>query len=183
MDMVNSNRTMAKTGMNEVSSRSHAALILTLHQYCRKDVSSTQYANKYNKTTFTLMDLAGAERVSKTGGKFVGGLAIFMEIAEANRKGKTPPIGATGALINFELTEMNTAVSKATMKWKQGMKYKVPKGMTTGLLLTLRHGRVQETHTHIHAHSHTTRVVGSGSEGDTRSGCAPNACRLTHECA
>ena len=156
MDKVNSNRTMAKTGMNEVSSRSHAALILTLHQYCRKESSSTEYANKYNKTTFTLMDLAGAERVSKTGGKFVGGLAIFMEIADAMKKGKTPPMGATGALINFELTEMNTTVNKATMKWKQGMQYKVAKGMTTGSLLNLRRGRVQEMHTHTRAHTHTT---------------------------
>ena len=132
MERVNANRTMAKTGMNSVSSRSHAALILTLHQYGRADLPNPEFANTYCKTSFTLMDLAGAERVSKTGGKRVGGYQIFMDLAEARKKGKPAPIGAQGALINFELTEMNTAVNKATMVWKQGSKYKIPKGMTTG---------------------------------------------------
>merc|ERR550537_167038 len=64
LDTVNSTRTMSKTKMNDGSSRSHCALILTLHQCDHK-------MNKYVNTTFTVVDMAGSERTSKTGAEAV----------------------------------------------------------------------------------------------------------------
>merc|ERR1712187_70952 len=58
------NRQVRKTDMNAGSSRSHTALILKTY-FCESgsgDVVMNQ---------FTLFDLAGAERVGKTGGKFI----------------------------------------------------------------------------------------------------------------
>lgn len=51
--------------MNDASSRSHCALILSLYKL---DAS-----NMYMKTTFSLIDLAGSERNDKTGGERVDG--------------------------------------------------------------------------------------------------------------
>jgi kinesin family protein 5 len=54
-----SNRTVAQTNMNDVSSRSHMAFIITLYQNNLKDASA-----KSGK--IILVDLAGSEKVSKT---------------------------------------------------------------------------------------------------------------------
>lgn len=54
-----SNRSVAFTSMNDASSRSHMAFILTLYQNNLKDGSA-----KSGK--ITVVDLAGSEKVSKT---------------------------------------------------------------------------------------------------------------------
>jgi hypothetical protein len=61
--------------MNAGSSRSHAALILTLRQL---DVGS----NEVCTTTFNCVDMAGAERPDKTGGARVSALEAFMQYAD-----------------------------------------------------------------------------------------------------
>ena len=53
--------------MNDASSRSHCALILSLYKLDPSD--------KYIKTTFSMIDLAGSERNSKTGAERVDGNA------------------------------------------------------------------------------------------------------------
>ena len=53
------NRAVASTNMNEQSSRSHMAFILTLHQNNLKDGSA-------RSGKITVVDLAGSEKVSKT---------------------------------------------------------------------------------------------------------------------
>jgi kinesin family protein 5 len=54
------NRKIAFTGMNEKSSRSHSIFIVHLHQKDTKK-GSTKMAKLY------FVDLAGSEKVSKTG--------------------------------------------------------------------------------------------------------------------
>lgn len=56
----NSNRTFASTNMNEMSSRSHSIVIISLYQRNNKDLSA-----KFSK--LVLVDLAGSEKISKTG--------------------------------------------------------------------------------------------------------------------
>ncbi len=53
------NRAVAFTNMNDFSSRSHMAFILTLHQNNLKDGSA-------KSAKITIVDLAGSEKVSKT---------------------------------------------------------------------------------------------------------------------
>lgn len=54
------NRAVGQTNMNDTSSRSHMAFIVTLYQNNLKDLSA-----KSGK--IILVDLAGSEKVSKTG--------------------------------------------------------------------------------------------------------------------
>ena len=67
LKMIFKNRMSKHTSMNNAnkatagSSRTHAALILTLHQVNLEGV--------YQKSKYTLMDLAGAERPDKVGGE------------------------------------------------------------------------------------------------------------------
>merc|ERR1719410_1259156 len=68
------NRTTAKTNMNDASSRSHCAFILTLHQLRTDD--------SWVKTTFSMIDMAGSERSSKTGAERMGGVAAGKEVAD-----------------------------------------------------------------------------------------------------
>merc|ERR1719401_222853 len=83
------NRQVRKTAMNEGSSRSHTALILKAYFCDSKD-------GDYIQTSFTLFDLAGAERTSKTGGAFMSPLDAMTAIY----KGKDPGTGGEGAIIN-----------------------------------------------------------------------------------
>ena len=83
LEQVQMNRTTRSTAMNRAdgehggSSRSHAALILTLTQLdeCEENVATT---------TFTLMDLAGAERPSKTKEKRFSGSEMLLYRLQAN---------------------------------------------------------------------------------------------------
>ena len=60
IETIDKERTTVATKMNMGSSRSHAALILTLHQIID---------GYYQQTKFHLVDLAGAERPDKTDGQ------------------------------------------------------------------------------------------------------------------
>jgi len=78
---VRANRTTRETRMNTAvegqgggSSRSHCALILYLVQWDRKK-------DEVVRTHFSLLDLAGAERPSKTGEERKGGYEAFLEAA------------------------------------------------------------------------------------------------------
>lgn len=81
LNLVQKNRTTRGTCMNDSSSRSHAALILTLRQIDVDDKTCSQ-------TTFTLVDLGGAERPTKTKEKrFTSTDMILWEMS----KGKEVP--------------------------------------------------------------------------------------------
>jgi len=120
------NRYTAKTRMNDASSRSHCALVLTLHQVDKDD--------KYTCTTFSMVDLAGSERNDKTGaGDKVNGNAAATEAYEMYKKG-TPEklsLAAQGFMINFELSFVQTEILKAGQMHSEGKEYRAQKAMST----------------------------------------------------
>lgn len=125
------NRTSRGTNFNQTSaehsgsSRSHAALILTLMTLDAK-------TREYVKSTFTLVDLAGAERPDKVkeesknaGGdpkmagmapEFITSLVQAVENGSMTRKqfNKMLPLNFQTRLINFELFALGSEVLKAT---------------------------------------------------------------------
>jgi hypothetical protein len=96
--------------MNLGSSRSHAALILTLHQ---------EIDGMYQKTKFHLVDLAGAERPDKTGGQRMSALEAFINLAS----GKKVDPGVQGTIINYSLSELATSIRVATDANAKGKTY------------------------------------------------------------
>lgn len=124
LDQVNSTRTMSKTKMNEGSSRSHCALILTL-------LSCDHKTDEYVMTTFTVVDLAGSERTSKTGAEFVAPTMIAPMLASGKQLTPEQQQGAEGALINFELTMFATEVQNATEAHLAKRRYVKPRGTAT----------------------------------------------------
>jgi hypothetical protein len=144
---VQTNRTTRSTAMNRAegehggSSRSHAALILRLTQLdeAREHVCTT---------SFTLMDLAGAERPSKTHEKrFSGGemLKFLLESQGTTKPGggrvgdplNRPtkiveiPTGCQALVINTELHGVGAEVLRATERHLKGQPYQPPKQLIT----------------------------------------------------
>jgi len=111
------NRTSASTKMNlgnkahDGSSRSHASLILKLFQKTTDD--------KYQATEFHLIDLAGAERPDKLGVERVGAFDVMTKLM----KGGKPGLADQGFMINYELSELQTLVVKATDAHKKKQKF------------------------------------------------------------
>jgi len=124
LDKVNSTRTMSKTKMNEGSSRSHCALILSFLQ-------SDHKTDEYVMTTFTVVDLAGSERTSKTGAEAVAPTMIAPLIASGKPLTKEQQMGAEGGLINFELSMFATEVQNATDAHLAKRRYVKPRGQAT----------------------------------------------------
>lgn len=123
IDRVYGNRKVTKTKMNAGSSRSHVCIMLTLYQM-------DHATREFTQTTFTIADLAGSERASKTGGERMGINEAAGEAMMALRPGgKEMSVGAQGTLINHELSQITTSISKATDEWKAGRPYKVPTAM------------------------------------------------------
>ncbi|KAK3234069.1 hypothetical protein CYMTET_55672 [Cymbomonas tetramitiformis] len=127
VEEVYGNRTVKATKMNAGSSRSHVALILTLHQFGDDPTTDPPKKDQYTSTTFTMMDLAGSERVSKTGAERMSGMEAIMTVA----KGGDIPTGAQATLINFELSALSSEVIIATEQHTKGKVYKAPKSMST----------------------------------------------------
>merc|ERR1719446_437975 len=113
--------------MNAGSSRSHTALIMKCYFCDSKDGDFVQ-------SKFTLFDLAGAERQSKTGGKQMSP----MDAMAAAYKGKDVGVGGEGAIINWDLTSMMNQVEKATDCAKKGKAaYKCGTAMMTPAMQTI----------------------------------------------
>lgn len=129
LDMVNSNKSVMKTKMNAGSSRSHCALILTLHQL--DSGNKGQFAGQCCTTTFTMVDMAGSERVSKTGADFVAPSQVMGILASGKEPSKEQQMGIEGGMINFELMSIRDEVVKATEQHSKKKKYLPPKRMTT----------------------------------------------------
>jgi kinesin family protein 5 len=146
LNAVMANRSVQATGLNEGSSRSHAALILNLAQLDDQ--------NKYINTTFTLVDLAGAERSDKVEKKpakgkewmeadpmqslaamkqkqmEAGDTKTTMKPGEKSKFGEIPA-NMTGKVINGELSAIAVEVLKAKDKYAAGQKYQPPKQLVT----------------------------------------------------
>eukprot|EP00927_Polykrikos_kofoidii_P065005 TRINITY_DN60804_c0_g1_i1.p1 TRINITY_DN60804_c0_g1~~TRINITY_DN60804_c0_g1_i1.p1 ORF type:complete len:1135 (-),score=168.16 TRINITY_DN60804_c0_g1_i1:320-3724(-) len=128
---VKANRTSRSTKMNKASgdhdgsSRSHAALILTLLQ-------ADRVSGECTSTTFSLVDLAGAERSSKTGEK-KDMTAAMMEAYYLSQGGQMS-VGGQGVVINYELFMMRTSVVQAYNAHKSGHRYVVDSMLTTPLI-------------------------------------------------
>lgn len=123
METIYKNRTSAGTKMNvkirshDGSSRSHAAMILTLWQ---------EREGNFQKSQFHLIDLAGAERPDKTGAGRTSGYEIMIKMI----KHEKPNVGDQGCLINYELTELLTCITAATEAHKKGKKFSVATSLT-----------------------------------------------------
>jgi len=105
---VKNKRTVRATKMNvktddcDGSSRSHCALILTLFQ-----VNNGEYL----KTSFSLIDFAGAERPDKTGEERKNGSEALLELYLGKDIVST---GAQGLIINYELFEIGKMALQAS---------------------------------------------------------------------
>jgi len=119
-------RTVATTKLNAGSSRSHCALTLTLNQLDEGD-------EKVTMTKFTLVDLAGAERLSKTGA-LDGGVAPQEELFKILMGEEPKSLAVTGLIINMELMEIGKEAIKATDAHKKGRKYVPPKQLATSAM-------------------------------------------------
>mmetsp|Transcript_31250 Transcript_31250/g.62532 ORF Transcript_31250/g.62532 Transcript_31250/m.62532 type:complete len:505 (-) Transcript_31250:412-1926(-) len=120
-----SNRYVNKTKMNDASSRGHTALVLNLHRIMPDD--------SYVKTTFSIIDLAGSERASKTGGERVSGNDALVKAMKLFNDG-TPEkldIGSQGWMINYELSSIATEILKASEMHRKGAKYSAQKSLST----------------------------------------------------
>ena len=124
-DGVWSKRNVSKTKMNAGSSRAHTALILKLMTLTK--------CGCYRKTTFSLIDLAGSERASKTGQEVISAFDAMSLAGKLFMEGKPEklPIAHQGVLINTELSSLASEVAKATEAAKQGQPRKVAKALNT----------------------------------------------------
>merc|ERR1712151_372136 len=95
---------------------------------------SSSYDNNDNTyiqiSTFTVMDLAGAERPTKTGEKRFS--SIEMLLWEKSRYGTEVPTGAQCFIINFELSLIATEIRRATEYYQiQSKKLRLKQKKTT----------------------------------------------------
>lgn len=124
LDTVNSTRTMSRTKMNAGSSRSHCALILTL--YC-----TDHRKQEMSCTTFSVVDMAGSERISKTGAEFVAPTEVASKMSASKKPTAKQMQGIEGGLINFELSLLATEVMNATEAHQRRRRYVQPRGFAT----------------------------------------------------
>lgn len=125
LERVYGNRKVASTKMNDGSSRSHCVITLTL-------LTHDTAARTFKQTTFSIVDLAGAERPEKALGtritkdKAVLELCMYMRDPINNDLSRE----AQGYLINFELTGLLSTVVAASDLAKAGKQY--PSGRDFG---------------------------------------------------
>ena len=118
IERVYGNRKVVATKMNEGSSRSHCAIMLTL---LTLDAATRQF----RQTQFSIIDLAGAERPEKALGERISKEKAMQDMI---RYMKNPSMdmspGLQGFLINFELSNLLTEVVTATNAHKAKQTYK-----------------------------------------------------------
>ena len=118
IERVYGNRKVVATKMNEGSSRSHCAIMLTL-------LTLDSHTQRFRQTQFSIVDLAGAERPEKALGERISKEKAMQEMI---RYMKTPSEdmspGLQGFLINFELSNLLTEVVTATNAHKAKQTYK-----------------------------------------------------------
>jgi len=127
LDAVRTNRTTAATRMNRAShehggsSRSHCALICTLRQLHKA-------SGEVCSTSFTCVDLAGAERPSSNGDEHTSAMAAFMQYY---RDPLSVSPASQGSIINMELSGLRSAAVTATEAHRRGRKVSAPTQLGT----------------------------------------------------
>lgn len=118
IERVYGNRKVVATKMNEGSSRSHCAIVLTL-------LTLDKASQHFRQRQFSIVDLAGAERPEKALGERISKEKAMQDMI---RYMKTPSAdmspGLQGFLINFELSNLLTEVVTATNAHKAKRQYK-----------------------------------------------------------
>ena len=129
IERVYGNRKVVSTKMNDGSSRSHCAITLTL-------LTFDTHAKSFRETTFSIVDLAGAERPEKALGTRISKDKAMQELmsymGDPVHKDLSP--GAQGFLINFELTMLLTLIAAASDMHKAGKQFKLPKTVGGGAI-------------------------------------------------
>ena len=118
IERVYGNRKVVATKMNEGSSRSHCAIMLTL-------LTLDGHTRKFRQTQLSIVDLAGAERPEKALGERISKEKAMQEMIRfmKNPSEDMSP-GLQGFLINFELSNLLTEVVTATNAHKAKQQYK-----------------------------------------------------------
>lgn len=123
IERVYGNRKVVATKMNDGSSRSHCAMILTL-------LTLDGGTRTFRQTSFSIVDLAGAERPEKALGTRITKEEAVLEMFKYMRNpSEDMSPNLQGYLINFELSNLLTEVVGATTCHKQGRKYTPGWGM------------------------------------------------------
>ena len=134
MRLVQRNRTTRSTRMNpnstkvgaggqhSGSSRSHAAVILTLRQMTPE--------GKVLTSALHCVDMAGAERVSSTGAERCNSYETLAQIM----KGLDLSVGAQAYLINFELSAFRSEIKRVAEAHRRGKKPFIFKCLTTAAI-------------------------------------------------
>ena len=110
------------SNVHDGSSRSHCALILTLRQLRIGANANAGGECECMVNKFTMVDLAGAERPSTTGGDRMSGYETMLQIMMGKET-----TGGTGFIINYELHQLATEVVKATEQNQRRKNYVPPK--------------------------------------------------------
>lgn len=129
IERVYGNRKVVATKMNDGSSRSHCAITLTL-------LTHDTGTRSFRETTFSIVDLAGAERPEKALGTRISKdkamIELMMYMRDPVLKDLSP--GAQGFLINFELTMLLTLIAAASDMHKAGKQFKLPSTVGGGAI-------------------------------------------------
>jgi len=83
------------------------------------------------ETTFTLVDLAGAERPSKVAGSYTPSPEMMIWESESSGKAVQDSLEAQTLMINYELFLLGREVLTATEKHRRGRSYAPPRQATT----------------------------------------------------
>jgi hypothetical protein len=116
----------AATDGHEGSSRSHAAMVLTLRQLNKQTGSVLT-------TELHIMDMAGAERPKSLTPQNVAHQCAALAILEHER-GMDVTIGDQGAIINYELSQLRTAVVQASEQHEKGLPLLNAKALNTAFV-------------------------------------------------
>jgi hypothetical protein len=129
MALVQRNRTTRSTRMNAAeagdkgqhsgSSRSHAAVVLTLRQKAP--------GGKFLRSVLHCVDMAGAERASSTGAERSNAMEVILQAM----RGQELSLGSQAFVINNELAFFRTEIKNAAAAHRKGRKPLVSKCLTT----------------------------------------------------
>jgi len=115
------------TDGHEGSSRSHCAMILTLRQLDR--ASATVLT-----TELHIMDMAGAERPKSNGYEADKGHSSAALAIIEHERGAEPGLADQGIIINYELSQLRTAVVQASEQHQKGLPLLNAKALNTNFV-------------------------------------------------
>ena len=123
-----STRMNAASDGHEGSSRSHCSVILTLRQLTRSSASVLT-------TELHVMDMAGAER-PKSNDYESGAHSGMLAVIESEKRGEAS-IASQGMIINYELSQLRTAVVQASESHQKGLPLLNARSLGTALAMAV----------------------------------------------